>query len=55
MIDHAMIVSFGQPLPGNELDQFLLDIERATLDTRLAQSVVTGATYRSPAKSPFRR
>jgi hypothetical protein len=41
MINHTMIVSFDQPLPDAELDQYLADIERALLDTGLAQSVVT--------------
>lgn len=41
MINHTMIVSFEQPLPDAELDQFLGDIERAMRDTGLAQSVVT--------------
>ncbi|AQW53130.1 hypothetical protein ACIQPP_03285 [Streptomyces violaceusniger] len=40
MIQHTMIVSFDQPLPDAELDQYLGDIERAVLDTGLAQSVV---------------
>jgi hypothetical protein len=41
MINHTMIVSFDQPLPATELNQYLADIERALLDTGLAQSVVT--------------
>ncbi|WP_328607022.1 hypothetical protein OG943_45255 [Amycolatopsis sp. NBC_00345] len=41
MINHTMIVSFDQPLPDSELDQYLADVERATLDTGFAQSVVT--------------
>jgi hypothetical protein len=41
MINHTMIVSFDQPLPATELDQYLADIERAMLDTGFAQSVVT--------------
>jgi hypothetical protein len=39
MINHTMIVSFDQPLPDAELDQYLADIERALLDTGLVQSV----------------
>ncbi|MFE5165212.1 hypothetical protein ACFRNT_43250 [Streptomyces sp. NPDC056697] len=40
MIQHTMIVSFDQPLPDTELDQYLGDIERAMLDAGLAESVV---------------
>jgi NAD(P)-dependent dehydrogenase (short-subunit alcohol dehydrogenase family) len=41
MINHTMIVSFDQPVPDAELDQYLADIERVMLDTGLVQSVVT--------------
>jgi hypothetical protein len=41
MINHTMIVSFDQPLPATELDQYLADIERAMLDTDFVQSVAT--------------
>ena len=41
MINHTMLVSFEQPLPDAELDQFLADIEQAMLDTGLAHSVVS--------------
>jgi hypothetical protein len=41
MITHTMIVSFDQPLPDTELDQYLADIERAMLDTGFVQSVAT--------------
>ena len=41
MINHTMIVSFDEPLPEAELDQYLADIERALLDTGFARSVVT--------------
>jgi hypothetical protein len=41
MINHTMIVSFDQPLPDTDLDQYLADIERAMLDTGFVQSVVT--------------
>jgi hypothetical protein len=41
MINHTMIVSFDRPLPDAELDQYLADIEKALLDTGLAQSVAT--------------
>ncbi|MFE9611221.1 hypothetical protein [Streptomyces sp. NPDC006012] len=40
MINHTMIVSFDQPLPTAELDQYLADIERVMLDSGLVQSVV---------------
>ncbi|MFF4752133.1 hypothetical protein ACWD5R_10560 [Streptomyces sp. NPDC002514] len=40
MINHTMIVSFDQPLPDAELDQYLADIERVMLDSGLVQSVV---------------
>ncbi|MBM9506241.1 hypothetical protein [Actinacidiphila acididurans] len=38
MINHTMIVSFDQPLPDTELDQYLADIERVMLDSGLVQS-----------------
>ena len=41
MINHTMIVSFDQPLPDAELDQYLADIERVMLDTGLVQSIAT--------------
>ncbi|MEV0701946.1 hypothetical protein AB0I53_29085 [Saccharopolyspora sp. NPDC050389] len=41
MINHTMIVSFDQPLPDSELDQYLADIERVMLDTGLTRSVTT--------------
>jgi hypothetical protein len=41
MINHTMIVSFDQPLPDAELDQYLADIERVMLETGFVQSVVT--------------
>ncbi|MEU4893450.1 hypothetical protein AB0B12_07980 [Streptomyces sp. NPDC044780] len=40
MINHTMIVSFDQPLPTTELDQYLADIERVMLDTGFVQSAV---------------
>ena len=40
MINHTMIVSFEQPLPDTELDQYLTDIERVMLDSGFVQSVV---------------
>ncbi|GAA4629394.1 hypothetical protein GCM10023196_049990 [Actinoallomurus vinaceus] len=40
MINHTMIVSFDQPLPEIELDQYLADIERVMLDSGFVQSVV---------------
>jgi len=43
-----MIVSFDQPLPDSELDQYLADVERATLDTGFAQSVVDPAPPPDP-------
>ncbi|GAA4061202.1 MULTISPECIES: hypothetical protein [Actinomadura] len=39
MVTHTMIVAFDRPVPDTELDQYLSDIERAMLDTGLAQSV----------------
>ncbi|WP_216895438.1 hypothetical protein [Nocardia alni] len=41
MINHTMIVSFDQPLPDAELNQYLMDIEQVMLDSGLIQSVVT--------------
>ncbi|PNG95828.1 hypothetical protein [Streptomyces malaysiensis] len=40
MINHTMIVSFDQPLPATELDQYLADIERVMLDSGFVRSVV---------------
>jgi hypothetical protein len=42
MINHTMLVSFDEPLPEAELDQYLADIERVMLESGLAQSVATG-------------
>ncbi|WP_409184922.1 hypothetical protein F9C11_11940 [Amycolatopsis sp. VS8301801F10] len=39
MITHTMIVSFDQPLPDAELDQYLSDIKQAMLASGLAESV----------------
>jgi hypothetical protein len=41
MISHTMIVSFDQPPPAAELDQYLTDIEQVLLDTGLVQTVVS--------------
>ncbi|BCJ37065.1 hypothetical protein Athai_45680 [Actinocatenispora thailandica] len=41
MVNHTMIVSFDQPLPDADLDQYLADIEKAMIDTGLVRSVVT--------------
>jgi hypothetical protein len=41
MINHTMIVSFDQPLPAAELDQYLADIERVLLDSGSVESVAT--------------
>ena len=41
MINHTMIVSFAEPLPDAELDQFLADIERVMLDSGLVQSAAS--------------
>ena len=41
MINHTMIVSFAEPLPEAELDQFLADIERVMLDSGLVQSAAS--------------
>ncbi len=41
MISHTMIVSFDQPLPDTELDQYLADIEKVMLDSGFVQSVAT--------------
>ncbi|MBU3064877.1 hypothetical protein KO481_25525 [Nocardia sp. NEAU-G5] len=38
MITHTMIVSFDQPLPDTDLDQYLKDIEQVMRDTGLVQS-----------------
>jgi hypothetical protein len=39
MIHHTMIVSFNEPLPDAELDQYLADIERVILESGFTQSV----------------
>ncbi|WP_428814618.1 hypothetical protein [Streptomyces albus] len=36
-----MILSFDQPLPDTELDQYLTDIEQVVLDSGAVQSVTT--------------
>ncbi|TWV53663.1 hypothetical protein FRZ03_09180 [Streptomyces misionensis] len=41
MINHTMIVSFDQPLPDAELDQYLADIKQVMLDSGYVQSVAT--------------
>jgi hypothetical protein len=41
MINHTMIVSFDQPLPDAELDQYLADIERVMLESGFVQSVTS--------------
>ncbi|UNZ21106.1 hypothetical protein [Streptomyces sp. 891-h] len=41
MINHTMIVSFDQPLPDTELDQYLTDIEQTMLDSGAVHSVTT--------------
>ncbi|WP_116198919.1 hypothetical protein [Amycolatopsis circi] len=41
MITHTMIVSFDQPVPDPELDQYLGDIKQAMLATGFAESVET--------------
>ncbi|MHC3469424.1 hypothetical protein ACYF6T_11965 [Streptomyces sp. 7R007] len=38
MIHHTMIVSFDQPLPDGDLDQYLADIERVLSDSGVVQS-----------------
>ena len=38
MIKHTMIVSFTDPLPDTELDQYLADIERVMHDSGTVQS-----------------
>jgi len=38
MITHTMLVSFDQPLPESELDQYLGDIKEAMLNTGLTES-----------------
>ncbi|GAA2073132.1 hypothetical protein GCM10009801_26220 [Streptomyces albiaxialis] len=39
MIYHTMLVSFDQPVPDAELDQYLADIERVMLDSGHVRSV----------------
>ncbi|MEU6825380.1 hypothetical protein ABZ921_32570 [Streptomyces atriruber] len=39
MIHHTMIAAFDQPLPAEELDQYLTDIERAMSDSDAVLSV----------------
>lgn len=41
MINHTMFVSFEQPLPAAELNQYLADIEQVMLDSGFVHSVVS--------------
>ncbi|MFG3289163.1 hypothetical protein ACGF3G_10215 [Streptomyces sp. NPDC048179] len=41
MIAHTMIVSFDQPVPDAELDQYLTDIEKVLNDSGVALSVTS--------------
>ncbi|MBB4686938.1 hypothetical protein [Amycolatopsis jiangsuensis] len=50
MLTHTMIVSFNEPLPDAELDQYLADIEQAMFDTGFAQSVATRRHVPTPGE-----
>jgi hypothetical protein len=41
MINHTMLVSFNEPLPADELDRYLADIERVMRESGIAQSVTS--------------
>ncbi|MFJ4898661.1 MULTISPECIES: hypothetical protein [unclassified Streptomyces] len=49
MIDHTMIVSFTEPVPDAELDQFLKDIEQLMRDSGQIKSFSAEHHIRVPA------
>ncbi|MFF1926135.1 hypothetical protein ACFVW8_36915 [Streptomyces sp. NPDC058221] len=49
MIHHTMIVSFTDPVPDAELDQFLKDIEQVMRDTGQIQTFSAAHHIRVPA------
>jgi hypothetical protein len=48
MINHTMIISFDSPIPTAELDQFLADMKKLTLDSGLVQTVASRHHIRVP-------
>ena len=50
MIHHTMIVSFAEPLPDTELDQYLADIERVLLETGVVQSFASARHIAVPGE-----
>ncbi|MEU0513026.1 hypothetical protein [Amycolatopsis sp. NPDC006125] len=49
MLNHTMIVSFDQPIPDAELDQYLKDIENLMLGSGLVQTFAARRHIRVPA------
>jgi hypothetical protein len=49
MISHTMIVSFNQPIPDDELDQFLNDMEKVMTDSGYIESFASRRHIRVPA------
>lgn len=49
MVTHTMIVSFDDPIPDVELDQFLTDMKQLVLGSELAQSFSSQHHIRVPA------
>jgi hypothetical protein len=50
MINHTMIVSFEQPVPDAELDQYLADLERVIVATGVVQSFAAGRHIAVPGE-----
>ncbi|MFI1913362.1 hypothetical protein [Nocardia sp. NPDC020380] len=50
MIHHTMIVSFNGPIPGEDLDRYLEDIEQVMLDSGSVQSVEARRHLRIPGE-----
>lgn len=50
MVNHTMIVSFENPVPDTELDQYLTDIERVMRDSGLVQTVTTARHIAIPGE-----
>jgi hypothetical protein len=48
MIKHTMIVSFNEPIPDAELDQFLKDMEQVLLDSAGVQTFAARRHIRVP-------
>ncbi len=53
MIHHTMIVSFENPIPDADLDQFLADIESVMRETGHAQTSASRRHIAVPAEQAF--